>query len=72
MRIGYTSYFLMAFFGLLISLLVVLKLIKGWNIDSDWFWFLAGLGLAVEGLMVFKRQRRFGRKQEALNDNFKN
>lgn len=38
------------------------KLLGFWDISSDWFWLLAGIGLTVEGTISMIKQRRFDRK----------
>ena len=48
--------------GLSIVFGVFLKLVVGYNLDSDWFWLLAGMGLMVEAVISFKKQKRFDRK----------
>ena len=48
--------------GILMIIGTLLKLVGDYNIDSDWFWFLAGVGLVVEGSISLVKQRRFERK----------
>lgn len=38
------------------------KLLGYIDFSSDWFWFLAGCGLVVEGLIMSAKQRRFNNK----------
>ena len=52
--------------GILMSFAVLLKLFWHYNIDSDWFWLLAGLGLIVEGSISLAKQRRFDRKYKIV------
>ena len=52
--------------GLLIAVVVFLKLVFGFNIDSDWFWFLAGLGVAVEGVISLQKQKMFKKKFKVI------
>lgn len=52
--------------GLLMAVVVFLKLVFGFNIDSDWFWFLAGLGVAVEGVISLEKQRMFEKKFKVI------
>ena len=59
--------------GLLMVVATFLKLIGVIYIDSDWYWFIAGVGLTIEGLIMIKKQRQFNRKykvieREALED----
>ena len=44
----------------------LLKLFGVYNISSDWFWFLAGLGLIVEGVISLVKQRRFDKKYKII------
>ena len=41
---------------------VFLKLVFGFDIDSDWFWLLAGLGVAAEGVISLEKQKLFAKK----------
>ena len=66
MRVDYASYVLVIVVGFLMAWLVFFKLVIGVGIDSDWFWFLAGVGLAVEGIISFGKQRRFDRKYRII------
>jgi len=52
--------------GLLMSIGVVMKLVFHYNIDSDWFWLLAGLGLVVEGSISLAKQRKFDKKYKVI------
>lgn len=58
----YGSYILLVIVGFFMAFLVVLKLLGGFDVDSDWFWFLAGIGLAVEGVISLRRQAVFDKK----------
>jgi len=62
MKRDYSSFVLVVLVGCLMALAVLGKLFLGFDIDSDWFWFLAGVGLAVEGVISFKARRRFDAK----------
>ena len=48
--------------GVLMTIGTLLKLFWNYNIDSDWFWFLAGVGLVVEGSISLVKQNRFDKK----------
>ena len=65
----YISYYILIVMGALIVLGTLLKLIANIPIDSDWFWFLAGLGLAVEGLVTLIKQKRFDKKYKIIKRN---
>ncbi|MBT7706327.1 hypothetical protein HN747_02660 [archaeon] len=62
----YATYILVMGFGLLISIGTFLKLAGIVKIDSDWFWFLAGLGLLCEGSTSFFKQKKFDRKYKII------
>jgi len=66
MKLDYVNYVLIIIFGIGMAALVFLKLVFGFDIDSDWFWFLAGLGIAVEGIISFEKQKRFDRKYKVI------
>ena len=67
MKMDNASYILVIVVGLLIAAVVFLKLVFGFNIDSDWFWFLAGLGVALEGIISLEKQRMFAKKYKVVN-----
>jgi len=52
--------------GFLMAVLVLGKLLGFYDISSDWFWFLAGLGLMVEGTISLIKQRKFERKYKII------
>jgi len=66
MKLDYASYVLVIVVGFVMLLAVVSKLVFGFDIDSDWFWFLAGFGLALEAVISFKRQKRFDAKYKVV------
>lgn len=53
--------------GILMAIGTLMKLVWNYNIDSDWFWFLAGVGLVVEGCISLVKQRRFDKKFKIVN-----
>lgn len=53
--------------GLLMVIATFLKLTGVIYLDSDWFWFVAGLGLMVEGMISFAKQKKFDRKYKVLS-----
>jgi len=55
MKINYLKSSSMVILGTLIVIGVLLKISGLVSISSDWFWLLAGLGLAIEGLTSLKR-----------------
>ena len=71
---NYASYDLFIIVGILMAIGTLGKILGLYDISSDWFWFLAGLGLILEGLISLLKQRRFDKKfkiipREKLIDN---
>ena len=66
MKIDYLSYFLVVVIGSAVAVGVLGKLIFGFDIDSDWFWLLAGVGLTAEGVIALKKQRKFDKKYKII------
>jgi len=62
----FAKYEIFIIVGILMSIGVVMKLVFHYNIDSDWFWLLAGLGLVVEGSISLAKQRKFDRKYKII------
>lgn len=60
------SYEMFIIVGVLMTIGTLLKLVGNYNINSDWFWFLAGVGLVVEGSISYVKQRRFERKYKII------
>jgi len=52
--------------GVVMSIGTLIKLLGFYDFSSDWFWFLAGVGLAVEGAISLIKQRRFDRKYKIV------
>ncbi len=44
----------------------LIKLLGIYDFSSDWFWFLAGIGLAVEGAISLNKQRQFDKKYKIV------
>lgn len=55
-------YELFVIVGILMTLGTLIKLMGIYDFSSDWFWFLAGVGLVVEGTISMIKQKRFDRK----------
>jgi len=66
MKREHGSFILVILVGLAMVVGVLDKIIFSADIDSDWFWFLAGVGLAAEGVISFRRQKRFDKKYKVL------
>ena len=52
--------------GFLMAFMTLLKLLGYINFSSDWLWFLAGVGLVVEGAISLAKQRRFEKKFKVI------
>lgn len=48
--------------GILMAGGTLVKLTGFYDFSSDWFWFLAGIGLIVEGTISLVKQKRFDKK----------
>lgn len=66
MRRDYTNYLLIIIVGFFMAALVFFKMVFDFNINSDWFWFLAGLGLAAEGIISLNKQKKFDKKYKII------
>jgi len=49
----------------------LIKLLGFFDFSSDWFWFLAGVGLIVEGAISLVKQKRFEKKYKIIEKNQK-
>lgn len=54
------------FIGVLMSIGTLIKLLGFWDFSSDWFWFLAGIGVTVEGAISLVKQRKFDKKYKIV------
>ena len=52
--------------GLVMAILTLIKLFGFIDFSSDWFWFLAGCGLVVDGVISLIKQKRFDRKYKII------
>lgn len=59
-------YWLFILVGLLIAAGSLVKVIGIYEFSSDWLWFLAGVGLMVEGAISLMKQRKFDRKYKIV------
>ena len=55
--------------GLLMAVGKLIKLLGIYDFSSDWFWFLAGIGLTVEGAISLNKQRQFDKKYKIVERN---
>lgn len=63
---NFATYETFIFIGLIMSILTLLKLLRYIDFSSDWLWFLAGVGLVIEGSISLVKQRRFERKYKII------
>ncbi|MGK0209070.1 MAG: putative membrane protein YfcA [Patescibacteria group bacterium] len=63
---NYVSYFPVLLLGVLMIVGSLIKLLGFREIDSDWFWFLTGCGLMVQGVVTFVRQKQFEKDYKVL------
>lgn len=52
--------------GLVIAVFALLKVLNVVDFSSDWFWFIAGVGLIVEGFISLIKQKKFDRKYKIV------
>jgi len=62
----YATYPLLIVVGIFMVIGTLLKLMGIVYIDSDWFWFLAGCGLAVEGFVTLRKQKKFDKTHKVV------
>lgn len=62
----FATYETFIFVGVIMAVGTFLKLIHVFDFSSDWFWFLAGVGLVVEGSISLAKQRRFDKKYKII------
>ena len=63
---NFAKYEVFIIVGVLMAFLTLGKLLGFYNLSSDWFWFLASIGLIVEGSISYVKQRRFDRKYRII------
>ena len=52
--------------GFILAFGALIKVTGIYDFSSDWFWFLAGLGLIVEGAISLLKQKRFDKKYKVV------
>ena len=52
--------------GFILAFCALIKVTGIYDFSSDWFWFLAGLGLIVEGAISLLKQKRFDKKYKVV------
>lgn len=63
---SFIRYEIFILIGLIMTIATLTKLFGFYDFSSDWFWFLAGVGLIMEGVIALKKQRQFDRKYKIL------
>lgn len=62
----FARYELFIIVGILMTAGTLIKLLGFYDFSSDWFWFLAGVGLVVEGIISLIKQKRFDKKYKII------
>ena len=52
--------------GIAMTIGTLVKLLGIYNFSSDWFWFIAGVGLTLEGAICLIKQRQFDKKYKII------
>lgn len=52
--------------GVLMLIAALIKISGIYEFSSDWFWFIAGIGLIVEGTISLIRQKKFDKKYKIV------
>lgn len=68
---SWARYEVFIFAGVLMTIGTALKLFFNYNFSSDWFWFIAGLGLIIEGAISLTKQIKFNKKYKIVERNEK-
>jgi len=53
--------------GIIITIGALVKLLRIYDFSSDWFWFLAGVGLVMEGIISLIKQNKFEKKYKIID-----
>ena len=61
-----TTYELFIGVGLLMIIAASIKLLGWLDFSSDFFWFVAGLALIVEGTVLLRKQKQFDSKYKVV------
>ena len=48
--------------GIVMAISALVKLLKIVNFSSDWFWFIAAMGLIIEGVISLIKEKKFNDK----------
>jgi len=60
---GYRSF---VFLGGVLAVAALIKLIGPYDFSSDWFWFIAGVAMTIEGVITLAKQRMFDKKYKVV------
>lgn len=71
-KLNIFSYEILILVGLVMSVGTLLKLLGFYDISSDWFWFIGGVGLVVEGTISLLKQKTFENKYKIIKMEEKN
>lgn len=52
--------------GLFMVALTLYKLLGFADFSSDWFWFITGVGITIEGFIMLEKQKKFNRKYKII------
>lgn len=63
----YSGHELFIAVGFFMAFGTLLKLLGVYDFSSDWFWFIAGIGLVIEGFISLVKQKRFNQKYKILS-----
>ncbi len=51
------------------AIIVLGKLLGFYDTSSDWFWFIASIGLIIEGIISLVKQKKFDNKYQIIEKN---
>lgn len=63
---NFAKYEVFIIVGVIMTIGTLGKILGFYDISSDWFWFLAGLGLIVEGAISLAKQKKFDKKYKII------
>jgi len=63
---NFVKYEVFIFVGLAMAMGTLLKIFEVVSFSDDWFWFLAGVGLVIEGAIARAKQRKFDKKYKIV------
>ena len=61
--VRYESFILI---GVIMSIGTLGKILGFYDISSDWFWFVGGVGLVIEGAISLVKQKKFDKKYKII------